>query len=52
MTWESFLDPIQPLSLHPVVPLSPLVENYIDHLVVLTDVFCRDRHQCVNDLTE
>lgn len=52
MAWESLLYPFQPLSLHPLVPLPSLVENYVDHLVVFADISCRDRHQRVNDVTE
>ena len=44
MAWESLLQPVQPLPLHSLVPLSPLVENNIDDLIVLAYILCRDRH--------
>ena len=52
MTRKPVLDPVQPLPLHPLIPLSPLVKDYIDYLVMLTDIFCRDGHKRVNDVTE
>lgn len=38
--------------IHLVIPFTPLVQNNIDNLVVLADVFCGSRHYPVNHLAE